>query len=118
MLDSGDLSFSEYQLATASTAVYPGVLTGSFTALSYLGLGLGEAGEIQGKLKKVLRDNAGVLTEDARKELLKECGDLQWYLARLVDELGGSLEVVAQRNLEKLADRKARGVLGGSGDNR
>lgn len=117
-LSNGDLSFSEYQLGTASTAVYPGAGTGEFIALSYLGLGLGEAGEIQGKIKKILRDNAGIVTVEHRKELLKEIGDLMWYAARLTDELGGSLELVAQANLEKLADRKARNVLGGSGDNR
>lgn len=118
MLGSDDLGFSEYQLATASTAVYPEVGTGSMLALAYVGLGLGEAGEVQGKIKKILRDDAGVLTEEKRKTIRKELGDLLWYVARTADEIGESLEVIALENLEKLADRSDRGVLGGSGDDR
>jgi NTP pyrophosphatase (non-canonical NTP hydrolase) len=118
-LSNDDLNFSDYQLATASTAIYPDVGTGSYTALSYCTLGLaGEAGEVAGKVKKVLRDDAGSLTVEKRKQLEGELGDVLWYLARLADELGVSLEVIAQANLEKLADRSARNVLGGSGDNR
>jgi len=33
-------------------------------------------------------------------------------------ELGTDLATIAAENAAKLADRKARGVLGGSGDNR
>lgn len=118
MLDNGDLSFTEYQLATASTAVYPGAGNGSMLALCYLGLGLGEAGEVQGKIKKILRDDEGVLSPEKRDQIGDELSDLLWYVARLSDELGLSLEQVAIRNMEKLADRKARGVIKGSGDNR
>lgn len=112
------LNFQDYQLGAESTAIYPGAGTGDWNALSYLGLGFGEAGEIQGKLKKVLRDNGGVITDEMRTELLKECGDLQWYIANFVSELGAGLEDVAQANLDKLNSRKERGVLQGSGDNR
>ena len=38
--------------------------------------------------------------------------------ARLADELGLDLSQIAQENMDKLLDRKARGVIGGSGDNR
>ena len=111
-------AFSDYQEATRATAIYPEALTGSLTALTYLGLGLGEAGEIQGKLKKILRDSGGEVTYEARAELLKEIGDLQWYLTRLADELDADMGVVALANIGKLASRKTRGVLGGNGDNR
>lgn len=113
-----DLTFSEYQLATGETAIYPEAGSGSVMALAYVGLGLGEAGEIQGKIKKVLRDSHGILTPEAAKAIAAEIGDLLWYAARCADELGMSLEVIAQGNLDKLNSRAARGVLSGSGDNR
>jgi NTP pyrophosphatase (non-canonical NTP hydrolase) len=115
---SNDLSFTEYQLATAETAVYPGAGLGHIEALTYTALGLGETGEVQGKVKKVIRDMGGEITSDAAKEIAKELGDVLWYVARLADELGFSLEEIAQGNLDKLNSRKERGVLTGSGDNR
>lgn len=112
------ITFSDYQKETAETAVYPEAGTGSVLALAYVGLGLGEAGEVQGKLKKIIRDDNGVVTEEKRKELAKEAGDCLWYLARLADEIGYDLGVIASDNIEKLTSRKERGVLQGSGDNR
>ena len=41
-----------------------------------------------------------------------------WYLTSVAVDLGLTLEEVAQANLDKLASREARGVVGGSGDNR
>ena len=117
-MTSSAYTFEEYQLTAASTAIYPGAGTGDVLALAYLGLGLGEAGEVQGKLKKVLRDDNGTLTPEKRQAILDECGDVLWYLANLVSELGAGLEDVAAGNAEKLASRKARGVLTGSGDTR
>lgn len=114
-----EISFEEYQLATADTAVYPGALEGNADALSYVTLGLtGEAGEIANKVKKILRDKGGNVTSDDRTELSKELGDVLWYLTRLADEIGYPLEDIAQRNVDKLRSRKERGVISGSGDNR
>lgn len=110
------LTFEEYQLATAETAIYPG--QGEIMGLAYCGLGLGEAGEIQGKIKKILRDSGGVLSDEARKEISKELGDLLWYVARTADEIDYGLEDIALDNIAKLLDRRNRGVLQGSGDNR
>ena len=109
------MKFSEYQQAAAETAIYPDAGTGSPAALSYLGLGLGEAGEIQGKIKKILRDGD---TELARHQIGFEVGDLLWYAAMLARELGFDLDAIAKANLYKLTSRKQRGVLGGSGDDR
>jgi NTP pyrophosphatase (non-canonical NTP hydrolase) len=118
MQTHSDLSFTDYQLATDATAVYPEVGTGSVLALAYVGLGLGEAGEVQGKIKKILRDDAGVVSPEKREQIAGELGDVLWYVARAADELGYSLEQIARANLAKLADRSERGVLQGSGDNR
>lgn len=112
------MHFNEYQTQAAATAIYPGVGTGSVTAIAYLGLGLGEAGEIQGKIKKILRDSDGVISQEQRLAIAGELGDLLWYVALLSEELDYGLQHIARLNLAKLADRAERGVLGGSGDNR
>lgn len=108
------LDFDEYQLKATETAIYPG--KGEIMGLAYVGLGLGEAGEVQGKIKKVLRDNDGVLTPEARDAIASEAGDLLWYVAQLATELDVSLSDIAAGNLAKLADRAQRNVLTGSGD--
>jgi NTP pyrophosphatase (non-canonical NTP hydrolase) len=85
----------------------------------YPTLGLtGEAGEVAEKIKKVLRDKNGLIDKNTRRELKKELGDVLWYLANLATEIGLSLEEIARANLKKLASRKKRGKLHGSGDNR
>ena len=112
------LSFDDYQAGTAHTAIYPEAMTGSAMALAYVGLGLGESGEIQGKIKKILRDDSGVVSDEKKAAIAKEIGDLLWYAARTADELGTTLGEIAQVNLDKLSDRKDRGVLQGSGDDR
>jgi NTP pyrophosphatase (non-canonical NTP hydrolase) len=93
--------------------------SGSAGALAYVTLGLvGEAGEIANKVKKVLRDSEGVVSDEIRETLVGELGDVMWYVARLATELQTSSGLVAQENLNKLLDRKERGVLKGSGDTR
>jgi NTP pyrophosphatase (non-canonical NTP hydrolase) len=52
------------------------------------------------------------------KRSVKELGDVLWYLSAITYYLGGSLDDIAKRNLEKLFDRKARGVIKSKGDNR
>tara|TARA_B000000475_G_C15939677_1_gene424216 strand:+ start:559 stop:867 length:309 start_codon:yes stop_codon:yes gene_type:complete len=99
---------SQYQAQAKETAIYP-----EDKALEYLALGLvGEAGEVANKIKKVIRD--GTSPNNVRDEL----GDVLWYLAMLSTEIGYSLDTIADKNLWKLANRKERNVLGGSGDNR
>ena len=113
-----DLTFREYQEATASTAIYPDAGEGTWEALSYVALGLGEVGEIQGKIKKIIRDHNGEVTPELRAAIKKEMGDAYWYLARLSEELELESEEIVLGNLQKLQSRKQRGVLGGSGDAR
>jgi len=105
-----ELSLNDYQFGAGMTD--PG------HSLEYYALGLGEAGEIQNKVKKIERDHDKVLTPEMREALLDEAGDLLWYVARFVAKLDSTLEEVASNNLIKLDDRKKRGVLKGSGDNR
>jgi NTP pyrophosphatase (non-canonical NTP hydrolase) len=123
------ITFEEYQARTSDTAVYPGseyrvqpnqALTGQGTvAVLYLLCGLvSELGEVAGKIKKIIRDNGGVFSPEALTEISKEGGDIEWYLSELATLFGWSRGESAQANLDKLASRKARGVLQGSGDNR
>ncbi len=107
-------TFRQYHRAAKKTATYP-----RDQAIIYLALGLaGEGGEVADKLKKVIRDSGGVMTDDMREAILAEAGDCLWYLNMLAHELGSSLADVAQANIDKLVDRQARGGIAGSGDNR
>jgi len=102
----------EYQESCAETAIYP-----SEEGIIYTMLGLGnEAGELQGKYKKYMRDNSSWV--ETKEKLIDELGDVLWYAAMLAHELGVPLSLVMDRNLIKLQSRQARGVIGGSGDNR
>jgi len=109
------MNFDEYQKLAKTTAVYPKIRD-SFV---YPTLGLvGEAGEVAEKIKKIYRDNNGVLDEERRRVLKKELGDVLWYLSQLSGELGLSFDDVAQSNIEKLLSRQERGAIHGDGDNR
>lgn len=114
---------NEFQAATNTTAIYQGAGTGSPEAIVYCSLGLtGESGEIAEKVKKIVRKVgfAGLthLSAEVRAELVKELGDVCWYVARMSAELGVSFDEVLAVNVEKLRSRAERGVLHGSGDNR
>lgn len=82
-------------------------------------LGLtGESGEIAEKLKKAIRSGKDPMSLQRDPAMLKELGDVQYYLAQLAAWLDFPLEQVMETNLKKLADRKERGVLHGEGDER
>ena len=109
------MRFSEYQTRSRETAVYPD----AGNNIVYPALGLcGEAGETAEKVKKAIRDDAGTLTEERREAIAAELGDVLWYVAQLATEADLDLEQIAESNLAKLASRKQRAVLHGSGDNR
>lgn len=109
-------TLDSYQAATQDTAIYPG--KGTVIGLAYTALGLGEAGEVQGKIKKILRDDNSELSPEKAEAIADELGDLLWYVAACAREIGYDLNQIARRNISKLASRKERGTLGGSGDNR
>lgn len=108
------MEIESYQNATEDTAIYPPDI-----GLMYTALGLaGEAGEVANKVKKVFRDDDGILTLGAANDIANELGDVLWYLARLATEINYSLTKIAHDNLGKLALRNGRKSLGGSGDDR
>lgn len=108
------MKLNEYQYAALKTAIYPPHYEVIYPALKLSG----EAGEVAEKVGKALRDDDGHISAELRMDLLKELGDVLWYIAVLAADVGFSLEDVAATNIRKLADRQKRGVLGGSGDNR
>lgn len=108
------MDFNDYQKEAVANKIY-----GYGEPIVYPTLGLvGEAGEVAGKVKKVLRDNEGEFDTSHRDKIIDECGDVLWYLAALADDLGVTLGDFALANLKKISSRRSRGVVGGSGDNR
>lgn len=124
------MTLNEYQEKAMSTCM------DSCNNFSYMMLNLvGEVGELSSKVAKMIRKgkldigkksnlrvNIKAMGKDDfetfDKELKLEAGDIAWQLAGLCSVLGWSLEDVCQANLDKLASRKARGVIDGNGDER
>lgn len=67
---------------------------------------------------RILHTQIWNITDEERKLLRDELGDIQWQLAGLAHVMGFSLEEVAEKNLEKLASRKQRNLIDGDGDER
>lgn len=116
------MNFNEYQKRALTTDVSgTGKTTYHVNELPFLKqlLGLvGETGEFADKIKKILRDKDGIMTDKDRAESVKELGDILWYLAVVSSYLGVELEDVARQNIKKLTDRAKRGVIKSQGDNR
>ena len=110
------MDFNEYQRMTRLT---DSSRHSTEPAYVYYVLGLcGEAGEVAEKIKKLLRDNNGVVTDEFKKLLTKELGDVMWYNARLADLFGIEFDDVGVTNIEKLLDRQERNLIHGEGDER
>ena len=111
------MNLKEYQKESIKNIIYP--RNTQIEAISYCGLGLAEeAGEVVGKIKKIIRDNNGMITTDRVEAISLELGDVMWYVAALANELNLDLEDIAIKNVEKLNKRVEKGTLKGSGDNR
>jgi NTP pyrophosphatase (non-canonical NTP hydrolase) len=108
------MDFNEYQELCRETAFYSDAWRVMYPALGLAG----EVGEVCNKIKKIYRDDNGHMTDEQREAIGKELGDCLWYFAQLATDLDVSLDSVAAGNISKLASRKERGVLGGSGDDR
>lgn len=114
------MDLDEYQAKTRNTASYPEAFSGSPDAINYTVVGLvGEAGEIANKWKKILRGDTSLFKSfEIEENIEDEIGDVLWYAARLAEELGTTLDVIATRNLAKLELRLKDGTIKGNGDNR
>ena len=109
------MKLNDYQKDARATCLL------SANNLNYLVTGLAaEAGEVAGKYAKYVRDCSRDIHgyTKLRGELIKELGDVLWFIAVMAENLDHSLEEVAQQNIDKLYSRQQRGVLKGSGDER
>jgi NTP pyrophosphatase (non-canonical NTP hydrolase) len=105
----------EYQKKAAETAMYPE----QGKNMVYTALGLAsEAGEVAGKVKKIIRDEGGIISDNSRVAIAKELGDVLWYAAQCATELNLTLSEVAKENITKLQGRLERGTIRGAGDDR
>lgn len=110
------MTFEQYQYQASRTS--KNTIVGGYSWI-YPALGLaGEVGEVMGKMSKIFRDRDGKLNQESVAELKKELGDVLWFLSETASSLDLTLEEIAQENIAKLADRYARGVICGDGDNR
>lgn len=106
------MDFKEYQQEAKQFAIYK-------DPVIYPALGLAsEAGEVCGKVKKILRDSQGYYSPEDKKNISAELGDVLWYIANLASDLEIPLEYIADENLAKLKSRRNRDKIQGSGDTR
>ena len=100
------LTFNDYQKTARETAIYK-------DGIFYPVLGLcGESGEVADKIKKIYRDNNGIISEDNKEQLVKEMGDVLWYLTAVAAIKGFTLEDIWQHNVENLEARREAGIKG------
>lgn len=106
----GEYDFNTYQKQAME------VRKGNAWQKQYPIVGLpGEVGELLSIYAKEGRDGP---RDNHLEMVFKELGDCLWFIAAIAYDEGFSLADVAAGNIAKLQDRVARGVLGGSGDNR
>jgi NTP pyrophosphatase (non-canonical NTP hydrolase) len=108
------MTLNDYQQKALSTNINEGTYL-FFDRMFGL---VGEAGEMADKVKKWIRDDKADWEKLDKDLMVSELGDVLWYVATLAETLGFTLDEVAQRNVEKLADRHKRSAIKGSGDKR
>ena len=109
------MQHEQYSEAIKSFCIYPDAFCGTDVEKAYLCLGLAsEAGEVASLMKKEMRDGV----DFGREKWLSEFGDVLFYITRLADVYGFTMEDLMLENVAKLNDRKQRNVITGFGDNR
>lgn len=93
------MTINEYQ-HLAMTTLNPKLSNDEILINGVMGL-CGESGEAIDIVKKWFAQGH----ELDREKLIKELGDVAWYLAEIAHALGVSLEEVLQRNIDKLKER-------------
>ena len=66
----------------------------------------GEVGEVANEIKKMHRDDGGILTPERKKKIVEELGDVLWYLTSLCNSLDICLEDIAYESLDKVLNKK------------
>lgn len=125
------MTLDEYQEAAANVSKWA---PGGEKSIAYYALKLnGEAGEVAELIGKVWRgdhgevgDREGIAAKfrsqpELHDKLVRELGDVLWYVQKLADKIGVGLEEVGQTNIAKLqarVDRKAAGLDPKAGEGR
>ncbi|GAA0178512.1 nucleoside triphosphate pyrophosphohydrolase family protein [Clostridium sediminicola] len=93
------MTFEEYQEEMKRTA---GDMSNLKECLSLGAMGIsGEAGEVTDYIKKVVYHSH----EMSKENLVKELGDVLWYITYLAETVGYKLEDIAEINKNKLRKR-------------
>lgn len=101
-------TFEEYSRLADRTISGQTAIT-KMTMLEAAALGLaGESGEFADHVKKILF-HAQPLTDERRMKMEKEIGDILWYVNLACKALDVQLVVVANDNIQKLAERHPAG---------
>ena len=96
------IAFNQYQKESSATSGAFQDLYSDQARLAIAGLGLaGEAGEVVDYLKKVV-GHGHKLDKD---KLVKELGDVLWYVAEICSAINADMSDVAQQNMDKLKAR-------------
>ena len=107
------MNIKEYAYAAKEFDIHPEDSAGDFAVAFGLA---SECGEVMGKISKAIRD--GWELDQFKKMVSYELGDMFWYACILMLRAGIDPDEVLQDNIVKLADRKKRGKIQGSGDTR
>jgi NTP pyrophosphatase (non-canonical NTP hydrolase) len=106
------MTLDEYQQKAQSFDL----TTGTTNSRNHALFGLAEeVGELLGIEKRLCR---GDNQSNTSSKIMAELGDVLWYVAAVAEKYGFNLEAVALNNIDKLEDRRARGKIHGSGDQR
>ena len=65
------------------------------------------------KIKKAIRDDGGVLTDERRKAVAAELGDVLWYVAQLATEAGSTSKSSPRRT--RRSSRRGSGAASSTG---
>ena len=109
------MNFAEYQKQASKFAVYESQYYPFFGIAEEVGEFVGLAAKLErgDSIKERFGSMFGLYESFA-----KEAGDILWQLSQCLEEMGLSLQEVAEMNLKKLEDRQQRGVLKGAGSDR
>lgn len=109
------MNFDEYQEEAFEFAQYESEYYPFFGLAEEVGEFLGLAAKEERGDDLLKRFGSKEAVTEAFK---KEAGDVLWQLSQCLNELGMSLQEVAEMNLYKLRDRMSRGVIKGAGSDR
>ena len=113
------MDFDYYDKEAAKTDVGTSAQDNLEPGWMYYVLGLGgESGELLEKVKKLFRDDAGIMSKERLEDIKLEMGDVLWYMSRLAKVLGFDMNEVAHANIAKLQRRMHQNKIHGNGDHR